>query len=120
LLGTLGVCALVATVYGVRRYSAANTADDDGLVVRQWDGGAPSGSPGSMQPPGQSNRFSTGILPTFRRSENASRIESRYSAFFVDNPMFSVSNPIVKRFSALRNSYNGSVEAPQPVVPLNV
>jgi hypothetical protein len=112
LLGTLGVCALVATVYGVRRYSAANTADDDGVVVRQWDGGAPSGSPGY--------RFSTGILPTFRRSENATRIESRYSAFFVDNPMFSMSNPVVKRFSALRNSYNGSLEAPQPVVPLNV
>jgi hypothetical protein len=111
LLGTLGVCALVATVYGVRRYSATNPADDDGdVVVRQWDGGAPSGSP-------DSNRFSTSILPTFRRSENATRIESRYSAFFVDNPMYSVSNPIVKRFSVLRNSYNGS---PQPVVPLNV
>jgi hypothetical protein len=107
-------------VYGVRRYSAADP-DADGVVVKPWDGGAPSGSPGSTPPRvGQVNRYSTGVLPTWRQSkgsENASRIEARYSAFFVNNPMYTVSSPIVKRFSILRNSYNGSVE---PSVALNV
>ena len=124
-LGALGGLALIATtVYGVRRYSAANKVDPDGVVVKPWDGGAPSGSPGSTLPrAGQTSRFSTGILPTRRPStgsENASRIESRYSAFFVNNPMYTVSSPIVKRFSMLRNSYNGSVESSRQPVPLNV
>jgi hypothetical protein len=59
---------------------------------------------------GQANRFSTGVLPTMRQStgaDNASQIESRYSAFFVNNPPFTVSSPIVKRFSTLKVPLNG-------------